>query len=107
MFTERPWPSSPRLRNFGIVATFAALTFAFAWLGIYFDSSLLAGIPFFVAVPVGWYFFSPRRCPACDGRLTPRMEPIEGGRKVRILAVCPRCEINWDTGIKGDKSYVD
>jgi apolipoprotein N-acyltransferase len=105
MFTERPWPSSPRFRNIGIAVTFTTLTCAFVWLGMRLDQPLVAALPFFVAVPVGWYFFWPRRCPQCGGRLRTREDPVPDGTKYRILAVCPKCEVNWDTGLTGDTAY--
>lgn len=107
MFTERPWPSSPRFRNIGIIATFVVLTCAFVWLGMHFGNPLLAAIPFFVAVPVGWYFFWPRRCPQCRSRLRSRDDPIEGTTEYRILAVCSTCDVTWDTGLMGDTAYND
>jgi hypothetical protein len=107
MPTERPWPSSPRFRNIGIAATFATLTCAFVWLGLHFGNSLLAAVPFFLAVPVSWYFFWPRRCPQCGGRLRSLDDPVPASTKYRILAVCSRCEINWDTGMTGDTAYND
>jgi hypothetical protein len=107
MFIKRPWPSSPRLRSVGIVATFAISTAVFVGLGMRLQQPLLAALPFFVAVPIGWYCFWPRRCPQCGGRLRTRDDPIEGTTEYRILAVCPRCEIDWDTEIKGDSRYVD
>jgi apolipoprotein N-acyltransferase len=107
MPTERPWPSSPRFRNVGIVATFAVSTAFFLWLGMRLEQPVVAALPFFVAVPIGWYLFWPRRCPQCGGRLRTRDDAIEGTTEYRILAVCPRCEVDWDTGMKGDSRYVD
>jgi len=107
MPTERPWPSSPRLRNVGLVATFAISTAVFIGLGIRLEQPVVAALPFFVAVPIGWYFFWPRRCPQCGGRVRTRDERIAGGTEYRILAVCPRCAINWDTGLTGDTRWGD
>jgi hypothetical protein len=106
MPTERPWPSSPRLRNVGIVATFAILTCAFVWLGMRLEQPLVAALPFFVAMPIGCYFFWPRRCPECRGRLRTRDDAIEGTTEYRILAVCSQCGVVWDTGLKGDTAYT-
>jgi hypothetical protein len=107
MPTERPWPSSPRFRNVGIVATFVISTVVFIGLGMWLDQPVVAALPFLVAVPIGWYFFWPRRCPQCGGRLRTRDDAIAGTTEYRILAVCAKCEIDWDTGMKGDTTYND
>jgi hypothetical protein len=107
MFTERPFPAAPRSRNIGIVVGYVVFTAIFVSLGIHFGKVWIAAIPFFVAVPIGWYFFWPRRCPECGGRLISRDEPIGTTSRIRILARCPKCQVDWDTGMVGDTKYDD
>ncbi len=106
MFTERPLPSRP-WRNAIIVIAFTLLTIIMILVADRVEIDWLAAIPFLIAPLVGYYLFWVRHCPECGGRLISRKEFIRSTTKFRWISRCERCQVDWETGIRGDTIYDD
>jgi uncharacterized membrane protein YfcA len=107
MLTERPLPKIQWTRAVVIVAAFLVFTGVTVWLAVRYDNRWLFGLPFVVAIPVGYYFFWVRRCPECGSRLASRREMLGARTTYRFLSRCERCQIDWDTGLLGDTNHDD
>lgn len=107
MFPERPLPKIPWIKAVGVVAAFSAFAGVTVWVSVRLQADWMIGLPFFAALPVGYYFFWVSRCPECGHRLTSHREMLGGSTAYRLLSRCDRCKIDWDTGQIGDTSYDD
>jgi hypothetical protein len=106
MYAERPLPRTP-YKHALVVAMFTVATVITVWVSVRLQMHVLAGVPFFLAVPLGFYFFCVRRCPECGSRLSNHNELRTDTTGFRILSRCERCQVDWDTGFRGDSKYSD
>jgi len=103
-YIERRIPTRP-WRNLAIIIAFLLVTVGAIYLAYVFEITMLAGIPFLCAAPIGYYFFVPKRCPECGQKLACYSDFFENSTEFRNMGSCQRCRINWDYGTCGDTKY--
>jgi hypothetical protein len=105
MLTERPLPRTQRIRAITVAAVFAIFAGLIVWIVVRFGCDWLMGLPFVIALPVGYYFFCVRHCPECGSRLAYRREMLGHTTEYRWLARGDHCQIDWDIGIFDDTEH--
>lgn len=107
MYQTRPLPPIRKPKALAVVLGFAAFTCTTMWLSHQLNADWLAGVPFLLAVPIGWLFFVTWRCPLCAQQLRTEKVELAKSTKYAIFSRCDRCKIDWDTGVIADRRYVD
>jgi hypothetical protein len=107
IYEVRPLPPIRKTKALAVVIGFGAFTCAAVWLRLRFDADWIAGVPFLLAMPIGWFFFWTKRCPVCARRLQARKDGQDNSTKYMLFSRCDRCKVDWDTGIVGDTRHDD